>query len=142
MPGRQGSPVRVGSQKERHVVIFATLQARMSSRRLPGKVMRPLLGEPMIGRRIARVRRSRRMDRLVVATSDRADEDVLAAYCATLEVPVFRGSLTDVLARFHAAARTFGPAETIVRQTATTRRLVGHRRGDRPAPADQRRIHQ
>lgn len=98
-------------------MILAILQARMSSSRLPGKVMRPLLGAPMIGRQIERLRRSRRIDRLVVATSGRADDDVLAAYCATLKVPVFRGSLTDVLARFHAAAQAFGPARTLVRLT-------------------------
>ncbi len=59
---------------------LAILQARMSSSRLPGKVMAPVLGEPMIGRQIERLRRSRRIDKLVVATSTDPGDDVLAAY--------------------------------------------------------------
>lgn len=50
-------------------MILAVLQARLSSTRLPGKVMRPLLGRPMIERQIERLRRAARIDRLVVATS-------------------------------------------------------------------------
>ena len=48
---------------------LALMQARMSSSRLPGKVLRPLLGVPMIGRQIERVRRARRITDLAVATS-------------------------------------------------------------------------
>ena len=84
-------------------MILAVLQARLSSTRLPGKVMRPLLGRPMIERQIERLRRAARIDRLVVATSVEASDDPLAAWCAASGVDVFRGPLDDVLARFAAA---------------------------------------
>ena len=51
-------------------MILGVLQARMSSTRLPGKVMADVAGEPMLGRQVERLRRSRRLDRLVLATSD------------------------------------------------------------------------
>lgn len=97
---------------------LAILQARMSSTRLPGKVMAPILGTPMIGRQVERLRRCRRIDVLAVATSEGADDAPLAAYCESLDLPVYRGSLHDVLDRYHHAARAFGPARTVVRLTA------------------------
>ncbi len=99
-------------------MVLAILQARMSSTRLPGKVMRPLLGEPMMGRQIERLRRARALTRIVVATSTGVEDDVIAAYCETLGVGCFRGDLNDVLARFLGAIDAFGPAETFVRLTA------------------------
>lgn len=98
--------------------VLGLLQARMSSSRLPGKVMRPILGEPMIGRQIERLRRSRRITTLVVATSDEVSDDPLAAYVQSLGVPVHRGSLSDVLGRMAGAARRYGPAAAVARLTA------------------------
>ena len=97
---------------------LAILQARMTSSRLPGKVMAPVLGEPMIGRQVERLRRSRRIDRLVVATSIDPSDDPLAIYCEGLELTVFRGSLQDVLSRYRMAASLFPKAAAIVRLTA------------------------
>jgi spore coat polysaccharide biosynthesis protein SpsF len=90
----------------------------MSSTRLPGKVLRPLAGGPMIGRQIERLRRAARIDRLVVATSDDASDDVLAGVVSDLGVPVHRGPLEDVLSRFAGAMQAFGPADHVVRLTA------------------------
>jgi spore coat polysaccharide biosynthesis protein SpsF len=97
---------------------LAVLQARMSSSRLPGKVMAPVLGEPMIGRQVERLRRARRIDQLVVATSTDASDDPLAAYCAGLELEVFRGSLDDVLERFRGVLAAHPQAKAVVRLTA------------------------
>ncbi len=99
-------------------MILGVLQARMSSTRLPGKVMMPLLGAPMIDRQIERLRRSARLDRLVVATSDDPSDDVLAAHLEASGVEVFRGPLADVLARFAGAVARLGPAQHVVRLTA------------------------
>jgi spore coat polysaccharide biosynthesis protein SpsF len=99
-------------------VILAILQARSTSSRLPGKVLLPLAGAPMILRQIERVARSRRIDRLVVATSVDASDDTLARVVAEAGVAVYRGPLDDVQARFIGALDAFGPAEHVVRLTA------------------------
>jgi|UPI000646C3D4 spore coat polysaccharide biosynthesis protein SpsF len=97
---------------------LAILQARMSSSRLPGKVLAPLAGAPMILRQIERLRRTRTLERIVVATSTRADDDPLAQAVTAAGVPVHRGDLDDVLGRFIGALDAFGPVETVVRLTA------------------------
>jgi len=97
--------------------MLTILQARMSSTRLPGKVLMPLVGEPMLARQIERVRRAKRAGGIIVATSDQDDDDPIAILCRTLEVDCFRGSLTDVLGRFYGAYRAFGPAEHVIRLT-------------------------
>jgi spore coat polysaccharide biosynthesis protein SpsF len=89
----------------------------MSSTRLPGKVMADLVGAPMIGRQIERLRRARRIDRVVLATSVDASDDPLAAHVAGLGVGVHRGSLDDVLGRYVGALQAFGPADHVVRLT-------------------------
>jgi spore coat polysaccharide biosynthesis protein SpsF len=73
--------------------ILTIVQARMTSSRLPGKVMRPILGAPMMGRQIERLRRSERLGQLVVATSLDASDDVIVDYCAALKCPTHRGPL-------------------------------------------------
>lgn len=98
------------------VNVLAVLQARCGSTRLPGKVLKPILGEPMLARQVERVKRSRLIDRLVIATSDDSTDDALAALGARLGVDVYRGSLDDVLDRFYQAAKPYAP-RWIVRLT-------------------------
>jgi spore coat polysaccharide biosynthesis protein SpsF len=98
-------------------MILAILQARLSSTRLPGKVLATLAGAPMILRQIERVRRSRLIDELVVATSREPSDDPLAEVLAEAGVAHFRGPLDDVLARFVGAMDAFGPADEVVRLT-------------------------
>jgi spore coat polysaccharide biosynthesis protein SpsF len=98
-------------------MILAILQARCSSSRLPGKVLLPLAGAPMIARQIERVARAARIDRLVVATSDDASDDALTRVVEGVGVAVHRGPLDDVLARFAGALAAFGPATHVVRLT-------------------------
>lgn len=99
-------------------MVLAILQARMSSSRLPGKVLAEVAGAPMILRQIERLKRARRLDRIVVATSTEAGDDVLADTLVEAGVAVFRGALDDVLGRFIGAMDAFGPAATVVRLTA------------------------
>lgn len=89
----------------------------MTSSRLPGKVLEPILGIPMIGRQIERLRRSSLLDGLVVATSIDPSDDPLVEYLASLQVPVVRGSLDDVLERFISVIDCYSPDE-VVRLTA------------------------
>ena len=97
-------------------MILAILQARTSSTRLPGKVLRPILGEPMLARQIERLMRSKKIDRLLVATSDQPEDHAIAILCAKLSIPCFCGSLEDVLQRFYHAAKPYKPTH-IVRLT-------------------------
>jgi spore coat polysaccharide biosynthesis protein SpsF len=99
-------------------MILAILQARTSSIRLPGKVLKDLLGRPMIDRQLERLHRAQTLDRIVVATSVEPSDDSLADHLDATGTPVFRGALSDVLGRFAAAAERFGPAEHVVRLTA------------------------
>ena len=99
------------------MTVLAILQARVTSTRLPNKVLAPILGQPMLARQIERLRRATTLDTLVVATSDDASDDPLAAMCAAIGVPWHRGSLNDVLARFQGACAVFGPADHVVRLT-------------------------
>ncbi len=96
--------------------MLAILQARCSSSRLPGKVLKPILGEPMLARHIERLRRASHITPLIVATSTEASDDPLAELCKDLKVPCRRGSLNDVLDRFYHAAKPFRP-EHLVRLT-------------------------
>lgn len=89
----------------------------MTSTRLPGKVLEPILGMPMIGRQIERLRRSSLLGGLVVATSVDPSDDPLVAYLSSLDVPVVRGSLDDVLGRFVAVLDEYSP-DVVVRLTA------------------------
>lgn len=90
----------------------------MTSSRLPGKVMAPILGEPMIGRQLERLSRSARIGRIVVATSIDPSDDPLVDYVQGLGHLVFRGALADVLDRFGGAMAMVPEAHTVVRLTA------------------------
>jgi spore coat polysaccharide biosynthesis protein SpsF len=98
--------------------ILTIVQARMTSSRLPGKVMRPILGAPMMGRQIERLRRSARLGQLVLATSVDPSDDVIVDYCAALKCPTHRGPLYDVLGRYAETLEALGPADHVVRLTA------------------------
>jgi spore coat polysaccharide biosynthesis protein SpsF len=128
-------------------LVLAILQARMSSTRLPGKFLLPILGEPMLGRQIERLQRARQLTRLVVATSTRADDDAIEIYCRTLGVDCFRGDLDDVLGRFLGVVKAFAPAPTFVRLTGDCpladpglidRVIISHRE----TGADNTNVHQ
>jgi len=99
------------------MIILAILQARVSSSRLPNKVLADLLGRPMLARQLERLVRSKKIDRLIVATSDDVSDDAVENICRAAEVRCFRGSLNDVLARFAGAYEAFGPADHVVRLT-------------------------
>ncbi len=91
--------------------VVAVVPARMGSSRLPGKMLRPLAGRPLLGRLLDRLSFCRRLDRVVVATSDQAGDDAVAAFCAAEGVACFRGSEDDVLGRLSGALSAQG-AET------------------------------
>lgn len=89
-------------------MILAVLQARVSSTRLPGKVLKPILGKPMLARQLERIQRARRLSSVVVATSLDPSDEPLVGLCAEAGVRCYRGSLNDVLDRMYQAAQGFG----------------------------------
>jgi spore coat polysaccharide biosynthesis protein SpsF len=97
--------------------VVGILQARMSSTRLPGKVLLPLVGRPILERQIQRLQRTRNLDQLIVATTVDPSDDAIAALCADLGVASFRGSRDDVLDRYYHAALRGHPSH-VVRLTA------------------------
>jgi spore coat polysaccharide biosynthesis protein SpsF len=96
--------------------IVCFIEARFRSTRLPGKVLKPILGKPMLELMIERLKRARTIDGIVVATTDQAADDGIAELAQRLNVGVFRGSEDDVLGRVLGAARAF-QADVIVETT-------------------------
>ena len=89
----------------------------MGSTRLPGKVLLPLLGEPSLSRVMRRVGRAALVDTTVLATTERAEDDVLVDLAGAEGWPVVRGSTDDLLDRYLEAAAAHD-ADVIVRITS------------------------
>ena len=88
----------------------------MSSTRLPGKVLKPILGCPMLELQLERISRCKYIDQLVVATSEDQTDQPIVDLCENIGVAVFRGDLDNVLNRFYLAACKYNP-DHIVRLT-------------------------
>lgn len=97
--------------------IVAIVQARMGSTRLPGKVLMDIQGSPMLHRVVSRLARSERVDEIVVATTDRSEDDAIEARCAGEGWLLMRGSQHDLLDRYYQAALE-RRADLVVRVTA------------------------
>jgi spore coat polysaccharide biosynthesis protein SpsF len=81
--------------------VGAIIQARMSSRRFPGKVLHELYAKPLIEYLLDRVTHCRGLDQIVVATSTDPSDDRVAEFCARKGLEVFRGPLDNVALRFN-----------------------------------------
>ena len=79
--------------------ITASIQARMGSSRLPGKVLKSINDKPMLIWQIDRIKRSRLIDNVIVATSNSELDNKIVEFCIQNEIQYFRGSENDVLAR-------------------------------------------
>ncbi len=97
-------------------MILGILQARCGSTRLPGKVLKPILGRPMLAHQIERLRRAAALDELIVATSTEVADGAVEELCTALGLPCYRGSHDDVLDRFYRAASSHA-AEHVARFT-------------------------
>ncbi len=93
-----------------------TIEARMRSTRLSGKVLKLILGRPMLALMIERLQRVRQVDQIVVATTDNPADDPIADLACQQGVGLFRGSEEDVLDRVLRAARAAN-ADVIVETT-------------------------
>jgi len=89
----------------------------MTSTRLPGKVLKQVLGKPLLEYQIERLQRIKSVDEIVIATTTNDTDQPIVDFCNRLSVPYFRGSEEDVLARYHGAARQYN-ADIVVRITS------------------------
>jgi len=97
--------------------IVAIIQGRMSSSRLPGKILADIAGQPMLSRVFIRTSRSATVTETVFATTTDSTDDPVAEYCDFSGIPFTRGSQFDVLDRYYQAALQ-SKADVIVRITA------------------------
>src|SRR3989304_8010502 len=97
--------------------VVAIIQGRMSSSRLPGKILADIAGQPMLQRVFMRPSRSATVTETIFATTTDASDDPVAEYCEFSGIPFTRGSLYDVLDRYYQAAR-HAEADVVVRITA------------------------
>jgi spore coat polysaccharide biosynthesis protein SpsF len=97
--------------------IVAIIQGRMSSSRLPGKILADISGQPMLTRVFTRTSRAQTLDEVIFATTTDASDDPVAEYCDFSGIPFTRGSLFDVLDRYYQAALQ-AKADVVVRITA------------------------
>jgi len=93
------------------------MQARMSSTRLPGKVLKKVNGMTLLEYELKRLERSKTIDKIVVATSKNPEDDAIESLCASMGVDCFRGSLDDVLSRYADCANKYPEHEIILRVT-------------------------
>ena len=97
--------------------ILAIIQARMGSTRLPGKIMKEVNGKPLLLYQLERVKKSKLIDKIVIATTTTKKDDLIINFCEQYNVDCYRGSEEDVLARYYEASQQFG-GEVIVRLTS------------------------
>lgn len=97
--------------------VVAIIQGRMSSSRLPGKILAEIEGQPMLQRVFLRTSRATTVAETIFATTTDPSDDPVAEYCDFSGIPCLRGSLFDVLDRYYQAARQ-AKADMIVRVTA------------------------
>jgi spore coat polysaccharide biosynthesis protein SpsF len=97
--------------------IVAIIQARMGSERLPGKVLMDIAGRPMLWHVINRIKHSRYIDKVIIATTINKDDKQIEDFCKTYNIDFYRGSEDDVLDRYYQTA-TLWNADIIVRITS------------------------
>jgi spore coat polysaccharide biosynthesis protein SpsF len=97
-------------------IVVAIIQARMSSTRLPGKVLLDLGGRQVLERMIERVKQSKLVNQTIVATTTDPSDEPIVELCNRIGTPVFRGSLPDVLDRYYQCAKQYH-ADIVVRLT-------------------------
>lgn len=96
---------------------IAIIQARMGSTRLPGKVLKEINGKPMLSYLLDRVLKSKKLDKIIIATSSLGKDDAIEEYCKEYGIDCFRGSENDVLSRYYGCAKQYNP-DIVVRLTA------------------------
>lgn len=97
--------------------IVATIECRMTSSRLPGKILLPACGRPLLELMIERLKRIPSLDDIVIATTTNTADDILKETARKMDVGFFRGSEDNVMQRVLSAAKQYG-ADVIVETTS------------------------
>lgn len=98
-------------------MIIAIIQARMGSARLPGKVLMEVNDRPLLAYQLDRISKSKKLERVVVATSVLEKDHAIESFCKDYGVDCYRGSENDVMGRYYECAKQYNP-NTVVRMTA------------------------
>ena len=93
------------------------IQARMNSSRLPGKVMLKVCSKPLIDILIERVKKAKKVDEIIIATTTNKKDDILCEHLKNKNCQIFRGSEDNVLSRYYEASMKFN-VNVIIRVTA------------------------
>lgn len=94
--------------------VVTIIPAHVGSNRLPGKVLRSILGRPLLERLVQRLRCARHVGPIVVATTHYAQDDPIARLCWQLNLPCYRGDPDDVLDRTYRAALKYDAAAVAI----------------------------
>ena len=97
--------------------IAAIVQARMTSTRLPGKVLMEIVGKPMLWHVVNRLKFSKKLDNIILAIPNTKENDILEKFAKNNKIKYFRGSEEDVLSRYYEAAKKFD-IDVVVRITS------------------------
>ncbi len=100
-------------------MIVAIIQARMTSTRLPGKIMLKACDQTFLAHMIERVKHSKTLDKIVIATTINKTDDIIENFCKEHDVFCYRGSEKDLLDRYKMAADAVS-ADIVVRLTSDT----------------------
>ncbi|WBX76169.1 glycosyltransferase family protein [Tenacibaculum ovolyticum] len=105
--------------------ITAITQARTGSTRLPNKIMKKIKGKTLLNIHIDRIKKANKIDNIIIATTNNADDDVVEELAKDLNVKCYRGNEDDVLDRFYQAVKKDKP-DYIVRLTSDCPLIDGH----------------
>ena len=97
--------------------IYAIVQARMGSTRLPGKIFKPLAGKPVLWHVVNRLTYSKLIGKIIIATTTLPEDDQVEHFCKSNNILYYRGSSDNVLSRYYEAAKKFN-ADIVIRITS------------------------
>ena len=97
--------------------ILCIIQARMGATRLPNKVLMDVNSKPLLAYEIDRVKQSKKVDAIVIATTRNSSDDKIESFALSKGIDCFRGSEDDVLDRYYQCSKEYKEYETIVRIT-------------------------
>ena len=105
-------------------MILGIIQARTGSSRLPGKIMMEIEGKTMLEHMIERILKSKKLDKIIIATTTEKNDDVITILAKKMNIDIFRGSENDVLDRYYNACKKYS-ANIVVRLSSDSPLLDG-----------------